>query len=53
MTKDLTNEESKKEHGKPWPVHSSQHGLIEELLQAGIPVGLTYTVTIKDDHPNE
>ena len=32
-----------------WPCHSSQDGLIKELLGAGVPVTLTYIVTPKVD----
>lgn len=48
MVNDLTNEDTEKNRGQPWLAHSSQHGLIRELAEAGITVGLTYTVTIKE-----
>ncbi len=33
------------EKPKGWQCHSSQEGLIKELLEAGVPVTLTYAVT--------
>ncbi len=32
-----------------WPAHSSQEGLIKELLESGVPVQLTYEVRPKVD----
>ena len=47
MTNDSIDGESEKTDGKPWPCHSSQDGLIKELLDAGITVGLTFEVKPK------